>query len=186
MKTEGIHEAVNRKRDNIVKQGQTGLLPREYEEALRRMENYLHGQNKRCTVERNFVLQALYQFSLPVDVETIHAQVCEQYGNVSLTTVYNTLDLLVELKLARRIELVARGMSFFEKTLGMEPHGYVVCEHCGSIKLLRKPGLLESFMPQLPKGFSPDGYTLLIHGLCSKCQRSARKKVKKQNNKKTT
>lgn len=183
MKTDGIHEAVNRKRDTIVRQAQPGQLSQEYDEALHRMEAYLHGQHKRCTVERSFVLQALYQLSVPVDVETLHAQVCDRFGNVSLTTVYNTLDLLVELRLARRLELVARGMSFFEKTLGQEPHGYVVCEQCGSIKVLRKPGLLESFMPQLPRGFTPDGYTLLIHGLCAKCQRAARKKVKKTKNK---
>ena len=181
---ERVAEAVNRKRDQITKNLHPDALAPEYDKALQIMEDYLRSQKKRCTVERRFVLQALYQLSSPVDIATLHDIVCADEGNVSLTTIYNTLDLLVELKLANRLELVSRGMTFFERTLGQEPHGFVICEKCGSIKVLRKLQVLQKFESQLPKGFLPEAYTLQIHGLCAKCQRAVSKKTNNnlQNN----
>jgi Fur family ferric uptake transcriptional regulator len=176
---ERVSEAVNRKRDQITKNLHTDAVPPEYDEALQIMEDYLRSQNKRCTVERRFILQALYQLSSPVDIYTLHKIVCADEGSVALTTVYNTLDLLVQLKLANRLELVSRGMTFFERTLGQEPHGFVICEQCGTIKVLRKLQVLQKFETQLPKGFLPEAYTLQIHGLCAKCQRANAKKKNK-------
>ena len=175
---ERVSEAVNRKRDQITKNLHTDVLAPEYDEALRIMEDYLRSQKKRCTVERRFILQALYQLNSPVDIYTLHKIVCKDEGSVALTTVYNTLDLLVQLKLANRLELVSRGMTFFERTLGQEPHGFVICEQCGTIKVLRKLQVLQNFESQLPKGFVPEAYTLQIHGLCAKCQRANAKKKK--------
>jgi len=181
---ERVADAVNRKRDQITRNLCSDTLAPEYDEALRIMEDHLRSQHKRCTVERRFILQALYQLSSPVDISTLHKLVCADEGSVALTTVYNTLDLLVELKLANRLELVSRGMTFFERTLGQEPHGFVICEQCGSIKVLRRLQVLQQFEPQLPKGFLPEAYTLQIHGLCAKCQRAnARKKKSNTNNK---
>lgn len=173
---ERVAEAVNRKRDQITKNLHPDALAPEYDKALQIMEDYLRSQKKRCTVERRFVLQALYRLSSPVDIATLHEIVCADVDSVSLTTVYNTLDLLVQLKLANRLELVSRGMTFFEKTLGQEPHGFVICEQCGNIKVLRKLQVLQKFDSQLPKGFLPETYTLQIHGLCAKCQRANSKK----------
>lgn len=185
MKAEGVTESVNRKRDNIIKNARTETLPPQYEEAAKIMEDHLKANKRRCTIERRYVLEMLYRYTTPVDISTLHEAICETMGNVSLTTVYNTLDLLVELKLAHRIDLVSHGMAFFERTLGVEPHGYVVCEQCGSIKPLKLPRLMEEVGPMLPAGYTPQGYTLLIHGLCSACQRN-RHKRRKTAPKKTT
>ncbi len=177
---ETVAETVNRKRDEITKNLRPDEVAPEYEEARRIMEDYLRSQDKRCTIERRFVLQVLYQLNSPVDISTLHKLVCQDEGNVSLTTVYNTLNLLEQLKLAKRLELVSRGMTFFEKTLGQEPHGFVICEQCGSIKALRKLQVLNIFESQLPKGFLAEDFTLQIHGLCAKCQRqNAKRKNKK-------
>ena len=173
---ERVSEVVNRKRDQITKNLRTDTVAPEYDEALQTMEDHLRSRKKRCTIERRFVLKALYQLNSPVDIYTLHKIICDDEGSVALTTVYNTLDLLVELKLANRLELVSRGMTFFERTLGQDPHGFVICENCGSIKVLRKLEVLKNFESQLPKGFHPESYTLQIHGLCAKCQRAASKK----------
>lgn len=182
MKEERIHETVNRKRDNIIKNAQCDHPVPEFEEALQRMEDYLRSQNKRRTVERRFILQKLYSLTAPVDSATLHAMVCSEDGNVALTTVYNTLQLLVDLKLARRLDLVSHGMTFFERTLGQQPHGFVICEQCGAISVINDPDVLEYFRAQLPRGFLPDGFTLHIHGLCAKCQRANNKTHKKKTN----
>jgi len=178
MKQEGIYQSVSRKRDTIIKNAPAGELPPEYEEARQRMEDYLRAQQKRCTVERRFVLTTLYQQTGPIDMVTLHERVCSEQGQVARTTVYNTVDLLVQLKLARRVELVSHGMTFVERTLGAEPHGYAICEECGVITVLHNPDLLKLFAKQLPRGFVTDDITLHIHGLCGKCSRKRKKKKK--------
>lgn len=177
-KPEGVHQSVNRKRDAIVGDLKRIPLAPEYEEAVQRMEDHLRSQRKRCTVERRFVLQMLYQLAQPIDIGTLHELICEELGNVALPTVYTTLDLLVRLRLAQRFELVTHGMAFFERTLGVEPHGYAVCNECGAFSPLRYPSLLDDVQRQLPRGFSPMDYSLIIHGLCSKCQRRTRARRK--------
>lgn len=181
MKQEGIYEAVNRKRDTIIKNACVGEVPPEYKVALERMEDYLHSQKKRCTIERRYVLEMLYRHDWPIDITSLHERVCQIQGNVALTTVYNTLDLLVQLRLARRIELVSHGMAFFERSLGLEPHGFVVCNECGTLHHLRLNSLLPTLQTLLPAGFDPQDYTLQIHGLCEKCQRALFRKKKKHS-----
>ena len=173
VKPEGIHEAVSRKRDLIVSAIRRVDLPSAYAEALARMEDHLRSVHKRCTVERRFVLEALYRLAQPVDTSTLHQLICAEKGAVALATVYTTLELLVQLQLARRVELVSHGMTFFERTLGTEPHGFVACSQCGNVSVLAAPELLAQLQPRLPRGFRPDDFTLVIHGLCSKCQRKA-------------
>lgn len=180
MKQEGIHEAVNRKRDNIARHVPTQNVPAEYQQAVGQMEDYLRSQGKRCTIERRYVLETLYCFTGPVDCNTLRDEVCSRKGNVSLTTIYNTMDLLVQLRLARRIELVSHGMVFFERTLGLDLHGYGVCDECGNIWTLKLEPVLAPLQVQLPKGFEPTDYSLIVHGLCPKCQRALARKKRQQ------
>ena len=176
---ESITEAVSRKREAIVSAARTdkaAALSPYYGEALLTMEQYLRSQGKRCTVERRFVLQTLYRLTSPIDISALHQLVCDQCGSVALTTVYNTLELLVQLRLAKRLPLVSHGMTFFEATLGQEPHGYAICEGCGAIRVLHKPDVFQLIQGQLPRGFRPDDVTLHVHGLCGKCQRARSRK----------
>ena len=177
-KPEGVHQTVCRKRNAIVSSVRCVALPPEYNVALATLEEHLHSIRKRFTVERRFVLEMLYQLTQPVDTSTLHRLICEQMGNVALPTVYSTLELLVQLRLARRLELVSHGMAFFERTLGLEPHGYVACSQCGSVSILNAPELLQQFQGQMPRGFHPDDFTLVVHGLCAKCQRKSVRRKK--------
>lgn len=183
MKQEGVHEAVVRKRDTIIKHTQTQTVPPEYEQAVGQMEDYLRSQGKRCTIERRYVLETLYRCVAPVDCNTLREVVCANKGNVSLTTIYNTMDLLVQLRLARRIELVSHGMVFFERTLGIAPHGYGVCDQCGNIWTLGLAQVQPSLQGQLPKGFEPTDFSIVVHGLCQKCQRALSRKKRQTRNK---
>ena len=175
-KPEGVFEVAHRKRDLITSNLTRVSLGSDYEEALTRMEDHLHTLQKRCTVERRFVLQMLYQLSQPVDITTLHSLICDELGNVAVPTVYSTLDLLVQLHLARRIELIGHSMAFFERTLGLAPHGYAVCSSCGVLQVLPAPSVLESVQNALPRGFAAEDFTFVVHGLCSRCKRARRAK----------
>ena len=71
-------------------------------------------------------------------------------------------------------------MAFFEKTLGVEPHGYMVCQRCGKIKTLRLETLYEAVTGQLPKAFQIADVNLQVNGLCKRCQTEVRKEAEQE------
>lgn len=182
----GVHEAANRKRDKIVLGIHSVTDSEDVAAGIALMEQHLKEQGRRCTIERRYVLEVLYSIASPVDIETLHQVICDSKGIVSLTTVYNTLDLLIELKLARRLELVSRGMSFFECTIGEKPHGYAICDQCGAVEPIYNLDLITLLAGKLPKGFENDEVTLLVHGRCSHCLRHQKGKTTRQTRHKTT
>ncbi len=170
---EGVHEAANRKRDNIIRQAGSGRKGKCKDElqmyctkAQELFAAYLTSHAKKHTPERFFVLRKVYESAGPIDIQTLHARICEDEGMVSLTTVYNNLALLVDARLVRKLDLVGGKMAFFERTLGQLPHGFVICDKCGDIRVIDQPNL-EQY--HLPRGFKTSDVTFHIHGLCSKC-----------------
>lgn len=191
-----VFDSANLKRDHIVNStrqdsqipeivpegapDEKNRQPAGYAEALKRYESYMALHSKRHTPERSFILRQIYEQKVPVDIQTLHAMVCKHEGQVALTTIYNNLALLIEARLVRRLDLVGGAMAFFEKTLGVEPHGYMVCQRCGKIKTLRLETLYEAVTSQLPKAFQIADVNLQVNGLCKRCQTEVRKEAEQE------
>ena len=191
-----VFDSANQKRDQIVssrrRESQIPEIvseenvsseerqPAGYAEALRRYEAYMDSHRKRRTPERLFVLRQIYAQKVPVDIQTLHAMVCKEEGQVSLTTIYNNLSMLIDAHLVRRLDLVGGAMAFFEKTLGVEPHGYMVCQRCGKIRTLQVEKLQDVIVPQLPKAFQISDINLQVNGLCKKCQTAIHKELEQE------
>lgn len=177
-----VHEQAQRKRDNIIRQASSrssAKMPEVstsgYEQALALFDDYLVRQQKKRTPERLFILRQIYQSQTPIDIQTLHQRVCDQQGLVSLTTVYNNLNLLIDARLVRKLDLVGGHMSFFEKVIGQEYHGFIICDQCGSIRPFTDP-LMTDLQQKLPRGFKYRDITLQIHGICHKCDLALRRK----------
>lgn len=182
--SEGIHEAANRKRDNIIRNVHSkrtdagaSINDPDLTEAQEKFLHYLDQHKKKRTPERLVVLKKVYECQTPVDIQTLHELVCSEEYVVSLTTIYNNLSLLVDAGLVRKLDLVGGKMAFFEKTLGVKPHGYVICDECGAISLLRT---LDVSSQKVPLGFRIQDVTFHIHGVCKKCQAAERKRNSKK------
>lgn len=117
------------------------------------------------------MLEEIYSLTMPVDVETLHKLVCEDFGTVSLTTVYNSLDLFIEIGLVRRIELVSGGMKFYERKLGQVTRGYVICRECGKLKAITIENILSEVISKVPHRFVLEDISLVASGLCSSCNK---------------
>lgn len=183
------NEEIVKKRDLIVKK--ICLVNNEETEAkaCAILDRFLVEKHKNKTPERAFILSLIYKLNIPADIETIHRLVEEQYGHVSPTTVYYTLQLLTEAKLVRRIELIENGPAFFEKTLDTIPHGYTVCRHCGTIMLFPLENIRKDASMHAASGFHIDDVSLIIRGSCWSCARKMAKEkssLKKTNTAKTT
>lgn len=174
-KSPGCYETACRKRDTIIKGLRLRKTTDGLEEALQRLDSYLREHTKKNTAERVFILTKLYQLTVPVDIETIHRLLSEEGQQVSIATVYNTMQLLTDARLAKKIELVAGGMSFYERAVGLPPHFFIICNKCGNITPVYKPDLLNELQKDCPKNFKTEDFSLNVYGLCHKCQLALRK-----------
>ncbi|MGI9184327.1 MAG: Fur family transcriptional regulator [Solirubrobacteraceae bacterium] len=130
----------------------------------------LHSRGQRATPQRYAILRELRGRGRHATADEIGRAVRAQLPGTSIPTVYATLDLLVELGLARRID-TGLGAALYDG--GTEPHHHMVCRRCGQVQDLG--GKLDTdrvLSAAGATGFCPEGAELVISGQCSRCAAS--------------
>ena len=123
----------------------------------------------RPTAQRLLVLQALGGGDhVTADDILVHART--RYPSMTPSTVYRTLDALVEAGIARRTDLGAERLHF--EVARAHRHHHVVCQACGAVEHLHDRSL-ESLAAAIAAetGFelSPD-QEIAVPGLCPACR----------------
>lgn len=145
-------------------------------EAIELLKAHIETHGKKYTIERETILSKIYHLSTPVDTETLHKMLEEDGMHLSLATVYNTLQLLVkEIHVVKQIDLNGGKQAFYERTLGIGKHFYVVCNKCGTLTSVQNEELMKQIENLCPKQFKIEDTTLLMTGYCHKCQMAIRK-----------
>lgn len=130
----------------------------------------LHGRGQRVTPQRLVINRALRELDRHVTAEEVLASVADRLPNVSLPTVYATLELFEELGLVRRLG-VRQGAVLYDPR--SDPHDHMVCDRCGKIEDLDAGVELDGALFRAERrGFSPKRAEVRIHGLCARCARS--------------
>ena len=128
----------------------------------------LHGRGQRVTPQRLVILRELRRLGGHISAEHIHRAVGQELPGTSVPTVYATLDLLVELGLARKLDIGA-GRSLYDART--DPHGHLVCRDCGGIfdveLALDTGGVVRAAQRQ---GFAADDVQLVLGGRCRACR----------------
>ena len=130
----------------------------------------LHSRGQRSTPQRNVILRELRRRSHHATVDEIRRSVRHALPGTSTPTVYATLELLVELGLARRI-VTGLGPALYDGRT--DQHQHVVCRRCGRVDDLDVE--LESdrlLSAATASGFQAEGAELVISGLCDGCARA--------------
>jgi len=141
----------------------TTLPPEEFAELL-------HSRGQRATPQRYAILRELRRRQHHATADEISQAVRARLPGTSTPTVYATLDLLVELGLARRID-TGLGAALYDG--GTEPHQHMVCRRCGRVEDLDGGLDTERVLSAAGcTGFRPEGAELVISGLCSACAAS--------------
>ena len=98
----------------------------------------------------------------------IVAQVRRQHPDFYESTVYRTLDRLVELQIVDRIQ-IGQGPAVFH--LSHRAHQHLVCDDCGAVSEA-DPDLLDEVAEVLDddQGFLVNPTTTTLHGLCADCR----------------
>ncbi len=117
----------------------------------------------RFTPQREHVYSVLLQKRDHPTAEEVFIRAKREMPDISMATVYNCLDALVECGLARQVTL-GRGAARF--CPNMREHCHFYCDQCQrvfDIDLPAEPGIT------LPTGYWAEHYDVAIHGRCPAC-----------------
>lgn len=150
-------------------------------EAVERiLDSYLEMNNHRKTPERYAILRAVYSTDGHFTLDELGEKLAKEYKfPVSRATLYNTLNLFMELRLVIRHRF--QGTTKYESCYDNNSHCHQMCTVCGKVTEVRSPGIAEAIDALHLRRFRKDGFTLYIYGICSTCQAkiTRQKKIKK-------
>ena len=144
-----------------------------------RLSTFLERRKMRKTPERFAILDKIYSSSAHVDVVTLRQAMLADGFQVSRATVYNTLDLLIEAGLVRRI-ILGDGVTRYERVVQANNHHHLICTHCGKVKEMKAVEVVGELLSRKPRSFEPMYYTLYIYGLCSRCAKAEKAAAKER------
>lgn len=122
----------------------------------------------RQTKQRAAVIEVLQASHSHPDASQVHAQVRAKLPNVSLGTVYRTLDALVRDGIIMTIERTGQATRYDYKHSG-EHHHHAVCRSCGAIFDVEIGTLPNIPASALPAGFQVTDVHIELMGICQAC-----------------
>jgi Fe2+ or Zn2+ uptake regulation protein len=127
-----------------------------------------HG--RKITAQRQCIFRALEGDVTHPSAERVHEKVRAEMPNVSLKTVYQTLNDLAELGQITALDLGTGAARFDPNT--ETPHHHLVCRSCGKVRDLTAdfPGLRVP--AGAAQGFNVVSADVVFRGLCRTCRSS--------------
>ncbi len=145
---------------------------------LHRWHGRFRGCGYRMTVPRQAILDVLTKTSKHLSAEDIYFEVHKIYPHVGLTTVYRTLELLVQMDLIFKFDF-GDGRARYELAEGPKGahHHHLICVKCK--RVIDYTDFMDEeaeFLKRAEKGlakkykFEVKGHLIRFYGLCEKCK----------------
>ena len=152
-----------------------------YSAVERILNGYLEMNNHRKTPERYAILRAVYSMEDHFTLDELGEKLAAEYKfPVSRATLYNTMNLFMELRLVIRHRF--QGSTKYEACYAGDSHCHQICTVCGKVTEVKAPEIAVAIDTLHLKRFRKDGFSLYIYGICSTCQAVITKKIKKTKN----
>ena len=131
----------------------------------------LRQRGMRVTPQRVVVHRALQELDRHVTADELLDAVTERLPNVSLPTIYATLELFEELGMVRRVQ--RSGTALFDPRT--DTHHHLVCSGCGSVQDVGGSELDTVPLEHAAQrhGFVQRRVEATVHGLCRACAERA-------------
>lgn len=132
----------------------------------------------RITLAREVILDALSKANKHLSAEDIYMRVHPGHPNIGLTTIYRTLDILVNIGIILKFDF-GDGRARYElveNTKGMDYHLHLICTECNRIidytdfvdDVIELINLIEKGLSQ-KYNFKITNHTIQFYGLCKEC-----------------
>ena len=141
-----------------------------FDTAQAKLEKHLLAKGLRRSSERFAILREVYSRDDHFDAEDLYQAMHEKAYPVSRATVYNTLEVLRDCGLVRKHQFGEDDniKSRYEKSLGRQQHGHLVCLNCHRVKEFCDPRL--QFIKTTVGNalhFDVDSHSLVLYGECT-------------------
>jgi Fur family ferric uptake transcriptional regulator len=143
----------------------------EYEQLLTDFKLLLKKNNLKFTIQREVILETLYNSDAHLTPESLHHLIQEQQPDLKtgIATVYRTLALLEESSMVTSLSFGAQGKKY---ELGAkEHHDHLICTVCGTITEFVDEEIEQrqhAITDEL--GFAMSDHSMQIYGICQNCQ----------------
>jgi len=136
------------------------------------------GRGYRLTMPRKVILDVLSKTEKHLSAEDVYFKVHKIYPNVGLTTIYRTLEILVQMGLVFRFDF-GDGRARYELLEGpkSEHHHHLICTACK--RIIEYTDFINEemeFLERAEKGlskkynFNIKNHIIQFYGLCDKCK----------------
>jgi len=122
---------------------------------------------RRMTTQRTAVYEAPCASKDHPTAEELYLELRGRLPHISLATVYNNLEMLVEAGMA--IKLTGERSARYDAVC--MPHAHARCLRCGTVQDLPLNTAAALQALALPSGFIPSSVTVDVEGECAECAR---------------
>lgn len=124
------------------------------------------------TPQREAILDHVTSRCGHLSAEEIHAALRRRHPRLSTSSVYRNLHVLVAQGKLRVLRF-GSGQDLYDART--EPHYHLLCRSCGELRDLELPDVSKavSNAEERVEDFLVEGHTLVFHGLCNACRKSA-------------
>jgi Fur family ferric uptake transcriptional regulator len=145
----------------------------EYSELLNNFKALLKKNNLKFTIQREVILETLYNSHEHLTPEALHQLIQKKYPDLKtgIATVYRTLSLLEDSNVVTSLSFGAQGKKY---ELGAkEHHDHLICMECGEITEFVDEAI-EKRQQDITQelGFKMLDHSMQIYGICKKCQQN--------------
>ena len=144
----------------------------EYEQLLSDFKALLKKNNLKFTIQREVILETLYNSDEHLTPEALHHLIQDKHANLNtgIATVYRTLALLEDSSMVTSLSFGAQGKKY---ELGAkEHHDHLICTECGTITEFVDEEI-EKRQHDITHelGFKMQDHSMQIYGICKACQK---------------
>lgn len=130
-------------------------------------EASVHGNGHRLTPQRREIYDLLLAHRNHPTATELFIEAKKQRPTISLATVYNCLDTLVECGLVKQVNMEREATRYCPN---LEEHGHFHCTTCGKVfDVALVPGQHAEKLWKLPKGFRVESVEVTLRGICADC-----------------
>ena len=140
------------------------------------LSRYIADHHRRCTPERFAVLDTVMDMPSHFTIDELCDNIEGGDFRVSRATVYNTVVLLSEAGILRRLHTLA---DTWEVSLEPQFAVRLVCRKCGKVRDVRDQQLWNAMSLKRYQSFVADSYEVCLSGYCTRCRPRDLKKNKK-------
>ena len=122
----------------------------------------------KITPQRIAIYKELASTDQHPSTETIYKKIKDYYPNISLTTVYRTLETFEKLGLISVVNVLYNAARY---DANLDPHHHIVCTECKKVEDVYDESLNNLDISNKTLGdYKVEGYSLLLSGVCTSCR----------------